>query len=78
MHDAQREIAKAQGDFRPPPACPVPLAQHIKHVLDERPLHRAPRVRFEQELEDYLSDAAAEETLDAVYRLGPICGDFRI
>jgi len=44
----------------------VPLAQHIKHVLDERPGHRAPRVRFEQELEDYLSDAAAEETLDAV------------
>jgi NitT/TauT family transport system ATP-binding protein len=35
-------------------------------VLDERPGHRAPRVRFEQELEDYLSDAAAEETLDAV------------
>jgi len=44
----------------------VPLAQHIKRVLDERPGHRAPRVRFEQELEDYLSDAAAEETLDAV------------
>jgi len=26
----------------------------------------APRVRFEQELVDHLSDAAAEETLDAV------------
>jgi NitT/TauT family transport system ATP-binding protein len=44
----------------------VPLAQHIRHVLDERPGHRAPRVRFAQELEDYLSDSAAEETLDAV------------
>jgi len=44
----------------------VPLAQHIRHVLDERPGHRAPRIRFEQELEDHLSDAAAEETLDAV------------
>jgi NitT/TauT family transport system ATP-binding protein len=44
----------------------VPLAHHIKRVLDERPGHRAPRVRFEQELEDYLSDGAAEETLDAV------------
>ena len=44
----------------------VPLAQHIKRVLDERPGHSAPRVRFEQELEDYLSDGAAEETLDAV------------
>jgi NitT/TauT family transport system ATP-binding protein len=48
----------------------VPLAQHIRRVLDERPGHRAPRVRFEQELEDYLSDAAAEETLDAVVDWG--------
>src|ERR1700756_3730475 len=48
----------------------VPLAQHIRHVLDERPGHRAPRVRFEQELEDHLSDAAAEETLDAVIDWG--------
>jgi NitT/TauT family transport system ATP-binding protein len=48
----------------------VPLAQHIKRVLDERPGHRAPRVRFEQELEDHLSDAAAEETLDAVVDWG--------
>jgi NitT/TauT family transport system ATP-binding protein len=44
----------------------VPLAAHIKRVLDERPGHRAPRVRFEEELEDYLSDAYAEETLDRV------------
>jgi NitT/TauT family transport system ATP-binding protein len=48
----------------------VPLAQHIKRVLDERPGHQAPRVRFEQELEDHLSDAAAEETLDAVVDWG--------
>jgi NitT/TauT family transport system ATP-binding protein len=48
----------------------VPLAQHIRHVLDERPGHRAPRVRFEQELEDYLSDSAAEETLDTVIDWG--------
>jgi NitT/TauT family transport system ATP-binding protein len=48
----------------------VPLAQHIRKVLDERPGHRAPRVRFEQELEDYLSDSAAEETLDAVIDWG--------
>jgi NitT/TauT family transport system ATP-binding protein len=48
----------------------VPLAQHIRHVLDERPGHRAPRMRFEQELEDYLSDGAAEETLDTVIDWG--------
>jgi NitT/TauT family transport system ATP-binding protein len=48
----------------------VPLAQHIRRVLDERPGHRAPRVRFEQKLEDYLSDSAAEETLDTVIDWG--------
>ena len=48
----------------------VPLAQHIRRVLDERPDHRAPRVRFEQELEDHLTDNAAEEILDAVIDWG--------
>ena len=48
----------------------VPLAAHIKRVLDERPGHRAPRVRFEEELEDYLSDSYAEETLDRVINWG--------
>ena len=33
----------------------VPLAAHIRRVLDERPGHRAPRLRFEPELEDRLS-----------------------
>jgi len=48
----------------------VPLAQRIRRVLDERPGHTAPRVRFEQELEDHLTDGAAEETLDAVIDWG--------
>lgn len=48
----------------------VPLAARIKKVLNERPGHRAPRVRFEQELEDFLSDSAAEETLDSVIDWG--------
>jgi NitT/TauT family transport system ATP-binding protein len=50
-------------------AC-VPLAQHIRRVLDERPGHSAPRIRFEQELEDHLSDGAAEETLDTAINWG--------
>ena len=50
-------------------AC-VPLAAHIKRVLDERPGHRAPRVRFEEELEDYLSDSYAKDTLDRVINWG--------
>src|ERR1700758_2158963 len=48
----------------------VPLAARIKKVLNERPGHRAPRVRFEQELEDFLSDGTAEETLDSVVDWG--------
>ena len=47
-----------------------PLASHIRRVLDERPGHRAPRVRFEQELEDYQSDDAAEETIDTIINWG--------
>jgi NitT/TauT family transport system ATP-binding protein len=44
----------------------VPLAGHIKHVLDERAAHRAPASRFRDELEDQMSDEAAEQTLRAV------------
>lgn len=41
----------------------VPFAAHIRHVLDEREGHSAPRVRFESELEDHLSESDAERTL---------------
>lgn len=41
----------------------VPLAGHIRSVLDERDHHCAPRVRFESELEDHLSRGNAEKTL---------------
>jgi NitT/TauT family transport system ATP-binding protein len=44
----------------------VPLAGHIKHVLDERATHRAPASRFRDELEDHMSDEDAEKTLRAV------------
>jgi NitT/TauT family transport system ATP-binding protein len=44
----------------------VPLAAHIKHVLDERSSHRAPMSRFRDELEDHMSDEDAEQTLRAV------------
>jgi NitT/TauT family transport system ATP-binding protein len=44
----------------------VPLAGHIKHVLDERPSHRAPMLRFKDELEDHMSEEDAEQTLRAV------------
>src|SRR5580704_8195506 len=44
----------------------VPLAGHVKHVLDERISHRAPASRFLDELEDHMSDESAEATLRAV------------
>ena len=48
----------------------VPLAARIRQVLNERPGHHAPRVRFEQELEDFLTDGAARETLDTAINWG--------
>ncbi|HET9149008.1 MAG TPA: nitrate/sulfonate/bicarbonate ABC transporter ATP-binding protein [Alphaproteobacteria bacterium] len=44
----------------------VPLAAHIRRVLDERPSHRAPKSRFSDELEDHMSEDYAERTLRAV------------
>jgi NitT/TauT family transport system ATP-binding protein len=48
----------------------IPLARHIKHVLDERPGHRASENRFLTELEDQLSEEAAEEVLDIMIDWG--------
>jgi NitT/TauT family transport system ATP-binding protein len=44
----------------------VPLAGHIKRVLDERTAHRAPASRFRDELEDYMPEESAEQTLRAI------------
>jgi NitT/TauT family transport system ATP-binding protein len=44
----------------------VPLAAHVKRVLDERESHRAPASRFRDELEDSMSEEQAEGTLRAV------------
>jgi NitT/TauT family transport system ATP-binding protein len=44
----------------------VPLAAHIKKVLDERASHSAPKTRFLDELEDHMAEDSAEETLKTV------------
>jgi NitT/TauT family transport system ATP-binding protein len=44
----------------------IPLAAHIRRVLDERPSQRAPEQRFLRELEDYLSEEEAERVLAVV------------
>jgi NitT/TauT family transport system ATP-binding protein len=48
----------------------VPLAAHIRRVLDERASHSARKSRFIDELEDFMSEEAAEQTLRAVVRWG--------
>lgn len=48
----------------------VPLARHIRRVLDERPAHRASEDRFLRELEDHLSEDSAGEVLETVINWG--------
>jgi NitT/TauT family transport system ATP-binding protein len=44
----------------------VPIISLIRRVLDERPTHAAPAARFRNELEDYMSEDYAEQTLNTV------------
>ncbi len=44
----------------------VPLIGLIRRVLDERPSHVAPMARFRNELEDYMTEDYADETLKTV------------
>lgn len=44
----------------------VPLAKHIRRILDDRPQHRAKKERFLNELEDYLSHTEAERVLTTI------------
>ena len=48
----------------------IPLAAHIRRVLDERPGHTAPAARFLRELEDHLSESEAQRVLDTVINWG--------
>ena len=48
----------------------VPLAAHIRRVLDERASHSARKSRFIDELEDFMSEEDADQTLSNVVRWG--------
>jgi len=48
----------------------VPIAALIKRVLDERPNHKAPESRFLNELQDFMSEQQAEDTLRAIVSWG--------
>ena len=56
----------------------VPLAAHIRRVLDERASHVARKSRFIDELEDFMSEDDAEQTLRAMISLGPLCRGVRV
>ena len=48
----------------------VPLAAHVRRVLDERTSHVARKSRFIDELEDFMTEEAAEQTLRAIISWG--------
>src|SRR5438874_856462 len=48
----------------------VPVMGLIRRVLDERPSHTAPAARFRNELEDYMAEDQADETLKTIVSWG--------
>lgn len=48
----------------------VPLAAHIRRVLQDRSNHEAPKARFLDEIEDHMTSDAAEATLVAITAWG--------
>ncbi|HTP39178.1 MAG TPA: nitrate/sulfonate/bicarbonate ABC transporter ATP-binding protein [Steroidobacteraceae bacterium] len=48
----------------------IPLAEHIRRVLDERASHKARKSRFLDELEDHMADDDADMTLRAAISWG--------
>jgi NitT/TauT family transport system ATP-binding protein len=48
----------------------VPVMGLIRRVLDERPSHSAPVARFRNELEDYMAEDQADETLKTIVSWG--------
>jgi NitT/TauT family transport system ATP-binding protein len=75
LTDAGLAFARAEGDERKTLFARhlltyVPLAAHVRRVLDERSSHTAPKSRFLDELEDYMAEEAAEQTLRTVISWG--------
>lgn len=78
---AGRVFAQTDGDkrkrlFREHLVQFVPLAAHIREVLDEREGHRAPRERFELELQDFLNQKDADSVLRTAIDWGRYAGLF--
>ena len=56
----------------------VPLAAHIRRVLEERANHAAPKSRFIDELEDHMTERRRRADAAGGDRLGPLCRNFRL
>ena len=67
---AQAAVDDRKAMFKQAMLAHVPLAQHIRRILDERASHDAPGRRFRDELEDFMSPDYAGETLRTVTHLG--------
>jgi NitT/TauT family transport system ATP-binding protein len=67
---AQAEIEERKRLFREHLVRFVPLAAHIRQVLDERAGHQAPRARFDFELQDHLNQTDTDSTLRAIIGWG--------
>lgn len=63
---AQADVDRRKAMFAQALLAHVPLAQHVRRILDERGNHVAPARRFRDELEDHMSPDYAEETLRTV------------
>ncbi|WEK01082.1 MAG: nitrate/sulfonate/bicarbonate ABC transporter ATP-binding protein [Candidatus Sphingomonas phytovorans] len=63
---AESDVDQRKAMFAQALLAHVPLAHHIRRVLDERSSHTAPARRFRDELEDHMSPDYAAETLRAV------------
>jgi NitT/TauT family transport system ATP-binding protein len=75
LTDAGRRFAHLETDarkrlFAEHLVAHVPVMGLIRRVLDERPSHTAPAARFRNELEDYMSEDYADETLKTVVSWG--------
>ena len=71
LTDAGKQFAEAGMDdrkklFQRQLLAYVPLAAHIKRVLDERDSHAAPASRFSDEIEDHMSVQFAEQTMKTI------------
>ena len=67
---AQADVDSRKALFEQALLAHVPLAQHIRRILDERASHDAPGRRFRDELEDFMSPDYASETLRTVTHWG--------